>query len=69
MSGKGGVGKSMVTALLATLSRRIGKSVGVLDGDIIGASMAKSFGIKKKLWGATRAYFLPKPSRVSKSCQ
>ena len=35
MSGKGGVGKSMVTALLATLSRRIGKSVGVLDGDII----------------------------------
>ncbi|MCI9290685.1 MAG: Mrp/NBP35 family ATP-binding protein [Clostridia bacterium] len=54
MSGKGGVGKSMVTALLATLSRRIGKSVGVLDGDIIGASMAKSFGIKEKAMGCDK---------------
>ena len=54
MSGKGGVGKSMVTALLATLSRRRGKSVGVLDSDVIGASMAKSFGIKEKAMGGEK---------------
>ena len=54
MSGKGGVGKSMVTAQLAVLSRRLGKSVAVLDGDIIGASMAKSFGIKEKAMGCDK---------------
>lgn len=54
MSGKGGVGKSMVTSMLAVLSRRLGKSVAVLDGDIIGASMAKSFGIKEKAMGGEK---------------
>ena len=54
MSGKGGVGKSMVTSGLAVLSRRLGKSVAVLDSDIIGASMAKSFGIKEKAMGCDK---------------
>lgn len=54
MSGKGGVGKSMVTSMLAVLSRRLGKSVAVLDGDILGASMAKSFGIKEKAAGCDK---------------
>ena len=48
MSAKGGVGKSMVTAQLAVLTRRKGKSVAVLDADVMGASMTKYFGIKEK---------------------
>lgn len=54
MSGKGGVGKSMVTSGLAVLSRRQGKRVGVLDADIIGASIAKCFGIKEKAMGCDK---------------
>jgi hybrid cluster-associated redox disulfide protein len=45
MSGKGGVGKSLVTGLLAVALRRRGYAVGVLDADITGPSMAKIFGI------------------------
>lgn len=54
MSGKGGVGKSLVTSLLATLSRRLGKSVAVLDSDVLGASTAKAFGIKEKAMGCDK---------------
>jgi len=45
MSGKGGVGKSSVAALLATALRRQGKRVGVLDADITGPSIPKMFGL------------------------
>jgi Mrp family chromosome partitioning ATPase len=45
-SGKGGVGKSVVTALLAVELRRHGFSVGILDADLTGASIAKIFGVK-----------------------
>jgi Mrp family chromosome partitioning ATPase len=45
MSGKGGVGKSSVTALLASELSRAGKKVGVLDADITGPSQPKAFGI------------------------
>ena len=45
MSGKGGVGKSLVTGLLSVTLRRRGYSVGVLDADITGPSMAKIFGV------------------------
>ncbi len=45
VSGKGGVGKSMVTSMLSVLMRRKGYNVGVLDADITGPSIPKSFGI------------------------
>jgi len=46
MSGKGGVGKSLVTGLLAVSLRRQGLRVGILDGDITGPSIARMFGTK-----------------------
>lgn len=48
MSGKGGVGKSSVTALLATALRRRGLAVGVLDADITGPSIPRLFGLHKR---------------------
>lgn len=46
VSGKGGVGKSLVTSLLAVAMRRKGYNVAVLDGDITGPSIPKTFGIE-----------------------
>lgn len=48
ISGKGGVGKSSVTCLLASAMRKKGKNVAVLDADITGPSVPKMFGIKDK---------------------
>jgi hybrid cluster-associated redox disulfide protein len=45
MSGKGGVGKSLVTGLLAVSLQRQGLKVGILDGDITGPSITRMFGI------------------------
>ncbi len=45
MSGKGGVGKSLVGGLLATSFTREGKDVGILDADITGPSIPKMFGL------------------------
>ncbi|MBA1336967.1 MAG: Iron-sulfur cluster carrier protein [Firmicutes bacterium] len=44
LSGKGGVGKSLVTSLLAVVMRRKGYNVGILDADITGPSIPKVFG-------------------------
>lgn len=49
-SGKGGVGKSSVTALLATSLRRRGLSVGVLDADVTGPSIPKLLGVSGPLY-------------------
>ena len=51
-SGKGGVGKSSVTAMLAVLMARRGYKVGVLDADITGPSIPKAFGITRKARGS-----------------
>ena len=51
-SGKGGVGKSSVTAMLATFMARRGYKVGVLDADITGPSIPKAFGITCKAKGS-----------------
>ncbi len=44
-SGKGGVGKSLVTSLIASRLTKDGKKVGILDADILGPSIPKSFGV------------------------
>ena len=50
-SGKGGVGKSSVTAMLAVMMARRGYKVGVLVADITGPSIPKAFGITRKAVG------------------
>ena len=50
VSGKGGVGKSMVTSLLAVLMRRRGYKVGVLDADITGPSIPQAFNIHENAY-------------------
>ncbi len=51
VSGKGGVGKSLITSMLAVHARRKGFKVGILDADITGPSIPKMFGINKKAFG------------------
>ena len=51
ISGKGGVGKSMVTSMLAVELAKQGKKVGILDGDITGPSIPKMFNLKGQLYG------------------
>lgn len=51
VSGKGGVGKSMVTSILAVLFNRRGYKTAVLDADVTGPSIPKAFGIKEKAKG------------------
>jgi Mrp family chromosome partitioning ATPase len=52
MSGKGGVGKSLVSSLLAIGLRRQGNEVGILDADITGSSIPRMFGIKDRPIGS-----------------
>lgn len=51
VSGKGGVGKSMIASLLAVSLAQRGLSVGVMDADITGPSIAKTFNVKEKAYG------------------
>jgi Mrp family chromosome partitioning ATPase len=48
ISGKGGVGKSMVTSMLAVTMNRMGYHTAILDADVTGPSIPKAFGIKGK---------------------
>ena len=51
VSGKGGVGKSLVTGMLAVLLRRRGLRTAILDADITGPSIPAMFGVHEKLYG------------------
>lgn len=48
VSGKGGVGKSMITSMLSVLSRRKGYKTAILDADVTGPSIPKAFGLTEK---------------------
>lgn len=63
MSGKGGVGKSMVTAVLATELRRRGRRVGILDADVTGPSIPHLFGIDSRAMAGPGG-ILPARSRL-----
>ena len=58
MSGKGGVGKSMTTAMLAVMAQRLGYKTAILDADVTGPSIPKGFGIHGKAL-ATEDALLP----------
>ncbi len=57
VSGKGGVGKSMVTSLLAMALRRAGKQVAILDADVTGPSIPKTFGLHGQALMTDRGVF------------
>ena len=58
VSGKGGVGKSLVTSMLAVTFNRRGFKTAILDADITGPSIPKAFGVKEKAHG-TEQYIIP----------
>ena len=57
VSGKGGVGKSMVTALSALAATRNGYKTGIMDADITGPSIPKMFGVHSKAYGSDYGIF------------
>ncbi|MBM3155600.1 MAG: Mrp/NBP35 family ATP-binding protein [Chloroflexi bacterium] len=64
MSGKGGVGKSLVTALLGIALARKGKKVGILDADITGPSIPKMFGLSNQRPSGSDTGILPVLSKT-----
>lgn len=52
VSGKGGVGKSLITSLLAVMTQRKGYKTAILDADITGPSIPKAFGIHQRATGS-----------------
>lgn len=63
LSGKGGVGKSYVTSLLAVSLAKQGYKVGILDADVTGPSIPKCFGISEKAYGEDNLIYPIKSNR------
>ncbi len=59
VSGKGGVGKSMVTSLMAVGMNRAGYKTAILDADITGPSIPKAFGLDETLFGTPEGLIVP----------
>lgn len=59
VSGKGGVGKSLVTSMLAVHISRLGYRVGILDADITGPSIPKAFGLHDEVEGDGEGNMIP----------
>ena len=59
VSGKGGVGKSIVTSMLAVNMQRLGYKTAILDADITGPSIPKSFGLQKGVDGDNNGIIPP----------
>ena len=57
VSGKGGVGKSMVTSLMSVILRRRGLSTAILDADITGPSIPKAFGVRGQLMASDEGIY------------
>ena len=64
VSGKGGVGKSLITSLLAVLTRRKGFNTAILDADITGPSIPKVFGVNEKAEAFNEKFILPRTSKT-----
>ena len=64
VSGKGGVGKSLVTSLMACVIRRKNYNVGILDADITGPSIPKSFGITGYLQAVNGNIMVPRETKT-----
>ena len=63
ISGKGGVGKSLVTSLLASSMNKKGKSVAIIDADVTGPSIPQAFGLKNMLAESDEAGLYPVMSK------
>lgn len=59
MSGKGGVGKSFVTTMMAVKTRAMGKNTAILDADITGPSIPKAFGIDERTMATEQGAMIP----------
>ncbi|MDI9476677.1 MAG: Mrp/NBP35 family ATP-binding protein [Bacillota bacterium] len=57
LSGKGGVGKSIVTSMLAVAMKNMGYNTAILDADITGPSIPKIFGLQGRARGNTKGMF------------